>query len=305
MQVIYAWLNNEDSDINKAERSLWFNIDKTYDLYHYLIALILEVRKYAEERIDIASNKILPTYEDLHPNRRFVDNKVLQQLSDNRQLSEHLYKKKLTWVDHDEVVKKLYYTVTESDYYKTFMTQPEISYNDEKQLINDILTLELENLELMYNVLEEQNIFWNDDIEFVISMVLRTIDRFKENNPEGGNMLPLFKNEDDRNFAKTLIRKIILNYDEYKALIEKYTKNWEVDRIALLDILLMVMAIAEMVEFPEIPLKVTLNEYIELAKYYSTNKSNEFINGILDKIIVELKESKKITKTGRGLIGDN
>jgi transcription antitermination protein NusB len=305
MQVIYAWLNNEDGDINKAERSLWFNIDKTYDLYHYLMALLLEVRKYADERIDVAGNKILATYEDLHPNRRFVENQVLIQLSENQALSEHIFKKKLTWVDHDEVVKKLYNIVIVSDYFKAYMAKPELTYSDHKQLINDILTEEFENLELMYHVLEEQNIFWNDDIEFVISMVLRTIERFKESNPEGGNMLPLFKNDEDREFAKTLIRKIVLNYKEYKELIEKYTHNWEIDRIALMDILFMVMAIAEMVEFPEIPLKVTLNEYIELAKYYSTNKSNEFINGILDKIIVELKENKKIIKTGRGLIGDN
>lgn len=302
MQVVYAWLNDESGDLSKSEKSLWFNIDKTYDLYHYLISLLLEVRKYAEGKIEIASNKILPTYEDLNPNTRFVQNKVLLQLCENTALTQHLAKKKLSWRDHDEVVRKLYQTVLASEYYKTFMSQPVVSYADEKQLIVDILSNEFENLEIMYNVIEEQNIFWYDDIEFVISMILRTIDRFKENNPEGGNLLPLFKNEDDRDFTKNLLRKTILRYDEYKALIEKHTKNWEIDRIAIMDIQLMVMAIAEMVEFPGIPIKVTLNEYIELAKYYSTNKSNEFINGILDKIIVELKAEKKIQKTGRGLI---
>lgn len=304
MQVIYAWLNDEGSDISKAEKSLWFNIDKTYDLYHYLMALLLEVRKYAQERIDIASNKRLPTFEDLHPNTRFVNNKILTQLSENMSLNQHLVRKKLSWVDHDEVVRKLYHAIIDSEYYKTYMKLPDADYATEKQLIVDILTNEFEQLEIMYHVLEEQNIFWNDDIEFVISMILRTIDRFKENNPEGGNMLPLYKNEDDREFAKTLLRKIIVRYDEYKTLIEKYTRNWEIDRIALMDIQLMVMAITEMVEFPEIPVKVTLNEYIELAKFYSTNKSNEFINGILDKIILELKDDKRIVKTGRGLIGD-
>lgn len=304
MQVIYAWLNDEGSDISKAEKSLWFNIDKTYDLYHYLMALLLEVRKYAQGRIDIASGKRLPTFEDLNPNTRFVDNKVLIQLSENHALNQHLAYKKLSWIDHDEVVKKLYNAVLTSDYYKTYMEKTSSTYAEDKQLVVDILTKELESLELMYHVLEEQNIFWNDDIEFVISMILRTVDRFKENNNEGGNLLPLFKNEDDRDFAKTLLRKIIVRYDEYKTLIEKHTRNWEIDRIALMDIQLMVMAITEMVEFPEIPVKVTLNEYIELAKYYSTNKSNEFINGILDKIILELKDEKKIIKTGRGLIGD-
>jgi len=304
MQVIYAWLNNEGGDIAKAERSLWFNIDKTYDLYHYLIVLLLDVKNYAQDRIEIAGNKILPTFEDLHPNTRFVNNRILQQFEENKAFKEYAFKKKLSWRDHDEVFKKLYYVVLGSDYFKSYMELTETTYAIEKQFIVDVLTNELENLDLMYHVLEEQNIFWNDDIEFVISMILRTVDRFKENNPEGGNMLPLFKNEEDQEFAKTLIRKIILNYDNYKALIEKHTKNWEIDRIALMDIQLMVMAITEMVEFPEIPIKVTLNEYIELAKYYSTNKSNEFINGILDKIIVELKEDKKIIKTGRGLIGD-
>jgi N utilization substance protein B len=304
MQVVYAWLNDEAGDLIKSEKSLWFNIDKTYDLYHYLMSLLLDVRKYAQDRIDIASNKILPTHEDLNPNMRFLNNKVLLQLNENLSLSQHLARKKLSWSQNDEVVKKLYYAIIGSDYYKSYMALPEVTYADEKKLVVDILTNEFENLEIMYHVLEEQNIFWNDDIEFVISMILRTIDRFKESNNEGGNMLPLFKNDDDKEFAKNLMRKIILRYDEYKALIEKYTKNWEIDRIALMDILLMVMAIAEMVEFPEIPIKVTLNEYIELAKYYSTNKSNEFINGILDKIIVELKDNKTIIKTGRGLIGD-
>ena len=304
MQVIYAWLNDEGSDLSKTEKSLWFNIDKTYDLYHYLMALLLDVRKYAQGRIDIASNKILPTFDDLHPNPRFVNNTVLQQLNNNTNLIQHLSRKKLSWIEHDEVVKKLFYAVIGSDYYKKYMELSEVTYADEKQLVVDILSNEFENLEIMYHVLEEQNIFWNDDIEFVISMILRTIDRFKENNQEGGNLLPLFKNDDDREFAKIILRKIVLKYDDYRALIEKYTRNWEIDRIALMDIQLMVMAITEMVEFPEIPVKVTLNEYIELAKYYSTNKSNEFINGILDKIIVELKDDKKILKTGRGLIGD-
>jgi N utilization substance protein B len=304
MQVVYAWLNDEGGDIIKAEKSLWFNIDKTYDLYHYLMALLLDVRKYAQGRIEIASNKILPTHEDLNPNTRFVQNKLLLQMIENLILAQHIARKKLSWHDHDEVVKKLYYTVIGSDYYKSYMAQPTVTYSDDKKLIIDILTNEFENLEILYQILEEQNIFWNDDIEFVISMILRTIDRFKEGNPEGGNLLPLFKNEDDREFAKALIRKIIMRYDEYRTLIEKYTKNWEIDRIALMDIQLMVMAIAEMIEFPEIPVKVTLNEYIDLAKYYSTSKSNEFINGILDKIIVELRDDKKIMKTGRGLIGD-
>jgi transcription antitermination protein NusB len=304
MQVFYAYLNNEDSDVNKAERSLWFNIDKTYDLYHYLMALLLEETKYANDRIDIASGKILPTYDDLHPNTRFIENKVLKQLDENKALREYIFKKKLHWTDHNEVVKKLYYAILEADYYSKYMALENIKYTDDKQLIVDILTSEYEKLELMYNVLEEQNIFWNDDIEFVISMILRTIDRFKENNPEGGSLLPLFKNEEDREFSKVLLRKTIINHQEYRSLIERYTQNWEIDRIALMDILLMVMAITEMVEFPEIPIKVTLNEYIELAKYYSTNKSNEFINGILDKIIVELKEKNKIKKTGRGLIDD-
>lgn len=304
MQVFYAYMNNEESDISRAERSLEFNIDKTYDLYHYLMALLLEVVKYANERMDLAGNKILATYEDLHPNTKFVQNKVLMQLSENKLLSAYLFKKKLTWVDHTEVVKKLYYSILESDYYASYMALNSDKYSDDKQLVTDILTNEYENLEIMYHVLEEQNIFWNDDIEFLISMVLRTIERFKENNPEGGNLLPLFKNEEDREFSKILLRKTLIHNSEYRSLIEKYTQNWEIDRIAVMDILFMVMAISEMVEFPEIPLKVTLNEYIELSKFYSTNKSNEFINGILDKVIVELKEQKKIIKTGRGLIGD-
>ncbi|NJK94697.1 MAG: hypothetical protein HC905_07055 [Bacteroidales bacterium] len=147
MQVIYAWLSNDDTDLNKAERSLWFNIDKSYDLYHYMMALLLEVRKYAEGKMEIASNKILPTYEDLHPNTRFLDNKVLIQLDENEAFKQYVFKKKLTWRDHDEVVRKLYNIILSSDYYKAYMAKSDINYTDQKQLITDILSNEFENLE--------------------------------------------------------------------------------------------------------------------------------------------------------------
>jgi transcription antitermination protein NusB len=153
--------------------------------------------------------------------------------------------------------------------------------------------------------LEERSIYWNDELEFVIGIIIKTLKKFKPEEGENSILMPLYKNPEDETFATKLLRKVILNYDKYLPLIKQFSKNWDVERIAFLDILLMEMAIAEAVEFPQIPIKVTLNEYLEIAKFYSTAKSNVFLNGILDKAFNHLKDSKEIVKTGRGLIGED
>jgi N utilization substance protein B len=184
------------------------------------------------------------------------------------------------------------------------MKDPNTDYNKDKELIISIFTNEFEDWEYFYQLLEEQSIFWNDDIEFVISMIIKTIDGFHEKNAEG-KLMPLYKNDDDREFGKQLLRKSILQFSQFRKTIDEYTKNWEVERIAAMDIYIMVAALTEIMEFPSIPVKVTLNEYIDIARYYSTTKSNEFVNGILDKIVDDLKKENKIIKTGRGLINES
>ena len=182
------------------------------------------------------------------------------------------------------------------------MTADQNSYNEDKKLVLDFYKYYLDSSDLFYQILEEQSIYWNDDIEFIINMVIKTIKGFTKEKGVEAKLLPLFKNSDDHEFAKNLFRKTILNHEEYTNLIEEHTKNWDIDRIAFIDMLFMQQAIAEVLEFPSIPIKVTLNEYIEIIKYYSTKKSSTFINGILDKVIITLNKQGKIKKTGRGLI---
>jgi N utilization substance protein B len=305
LQLLYAYYKTSGSSINKAEKELFFSIQKTYDLFHYLLLLIIDIADYALSRIEIAKNKKIPTWEDLHPNTKFVDNKFILQLRNNRQFNEYLKTSKLSWVNYPELIRNLYNNIKESEHYKEYMSNKTRSYEEDKKLISDIYVKDIAVFEPLYQNLEEQSIYWNDEVEFVISIILRTIKSFKETGAENNNMPSLFKNEEDIKFAKRLFRKAILNMEEYRKLIKQFAKNWEIERIAFIDILILQTAIAEVIEFTSIPTKVTFNEYLEIAKFYSTNKSSIFINGLLDKIVSHLKDNNIIKKSGRGLVGEN
>jgi len=305
LQLLYAYYKSSGSSINKAEKELLFSIQKTYDLFHYLILLIIDIADYALSRIDISKNKKIPTPEDLNPNTKFVDNKLILQLRNNRQLNEYLKSNKLSWVNYPELIRNLFNNIKESEHYKEYMNNNNRSYEEDKKLISDIYVKDIAVFEPLYQNLEEQSIYWNDEAEFVISIILRTIKNFKEAEVENGIIPPLFKNEEDIKFVKRLFRKAILNKEEYRKLIAQYAKNWEIERIAFIDILILQTAIAEVIEFTSIPTKVTFNEYLEIAKFYSTNKSSIFINGLLDRIVSHLKDNNLIKKSGRGLVGEN
>lgn len=304
VQVLYAHLTTENTSTDKSEKELQTSIKKAYDLYHMILMLIVNLADFAEERIEIAKNKILPTSDDLHPNTKFLENKVITQLRNCSELTRYVSATKISWHPFPEIIKSLYQKITESSYYKMYLAEKHLQYDADKKLIINILKNELEGWELLYQILEEQSIYWNDDIEFVIGMTLKTIEKF-ESDETDPKLLALYKNDDDREFGKTLLRKTIINHNQYRDLINQYTQNWEIDRIATLDVLIMEIAISELIEFPSIPIKVTLNEYIDIARFYSTPKSNEFVNGVLDKIVADLKKDNKIIKTGRGLLGDS
>jgi len=303
VQILYAYMTGEGSSIDKSDKELAMSIKKAYDLYHYFILLIVNMADYAADRVEIASNKILPNYNDLHPNNRFINNKVVAQLRNSEQFQDYISKNKLSWHENPELIKKLYLKVLETPYYQEYMNSDATDYQTDKKLVLDILTNEFEGWEFLYQLLEEQSVYWNDDIEFVLSMLIKTVEKFKESSINQA-LMPLYKNEEDREFGKQLLRKTILKLPEYRELIEKYTQNWEVERIAIMDVLIMTIALSEIMEFPGIPVKVTLNEYIDIARFYSTHKSNEFVNGILDKIVADLRKDNKIVKTGRGLLGE-
>lgn len=304
LQILYAYYSSEEKSINKTEKELFFCIHKSYDLYHYLLDLISEIAHYAEKRIEIKRKKHQPTEEDLNPNTKFISNQVVHQLRSNRQLSSYLEQKKLNWKNNPELIKELYLIMLETDLYKNYMSDENRSFLDDRKFIEKLFNKVILISEDLYIVLEEQSIFWNDDIEFVISMITKTIKRFNELTDSDHNLMPLYKDQEDRDFTKDLIRKSIVNHDELRALIKAHSKNWDVERIAFMDIIIMQLAIAEFLYFPSIPTKVSMNEYIELSKFYSTEKSRNFINGILDKTLKDLKNSGKINKVGRGLIGE-
>ena len=304
LQILYAYYKCPDSSINKAEKELFHSINKTYELYHYLILLLLEIADYANSRIEIARQKNIPSAEDLHPNTKFVSNKIISQFRSSVELNKFLNNIRLSWVNHPELIKKLYNKIRMTDHFIKYMESKDISYENDKEILYKIYTDDISTFDELYVVLEEQSIYWNDEVEFVIGIILKTIKGFKESDRENIRLFPLFKNSDDSDFVKRLIRKAILHKDEYLDLIKKYTQNWEIDRIAFMDILILELAITEVVEFTSIPTKVTFNEYLEIAKYYSTNKSSVFINGVLDKIIKYLKDNNKVLKQGRGLVGE-
>ena len=294
LQVLYAHYNTASSDIVKPAKDLLFSIQKAYDLYYYVLLLIVPVKRFAESRIELALNKKLPTFEDLHPNTRFIDNKVIQQIENDAMFNKHVNDSKLSWVNHPELIKNLYTKMVESQYYKDYMERFEPDYADDRQLLIDFFTTELYDNEMFYAILEEQSIFWNDDIEYVTGMVIKTI---KDMRSDKLDLFPMYKSEDDREFAFSLLNSTILNYDEYHKLIDGHVDNWDIERVAYIDNLVLQMAINELVKFPTIPVKVTFDEYLELAKYYSTPKSSVFINGLLDTLLEELTLQGKIVKT--------
>ena len=304
LQILYAFFTSPETSINSTEKELFFSLQKTYDLYHYLIALVIDIQKFAEDRIDLGLKKHRPTTADLAPNTRFVKNQLIQQLKTNTTLSKYLEASKLSWINEEELIRKLYISLIDQDFYKEYMALEQVIYADDRKLVEDIFKYLILDNEEIESILEEQSIYWNDDLDFVVSMILKTFKKFKEFSDDDQSLLPMYKDDEDRQFAKDLYRKVVLNHGDNVILIKQHTVNWDIERIAFIDNLILELALTEFLYFPSIPTKVTLNEYIELSKYYSTEKSRNFINGILDKALKDLKKAGKINKAGRGLIGE-
>jgi N utilization substance protein B len=281
-----------------------FSIGKSYDLYHYILLLIIEIADLASEKIDFALQKKMPTPEDLNPNRRFAENRVIVQLRNNLALRKYLTTNRLSWANEPDIPRTLYNKMLAWEPYKEYMQTGDNTYIADRKIVIRLVTDFFVSSEDLLSCFEEQSIYWNDDLEYISAMIEKTLRKFKAGSDEKASLMPLFKNEEDEQYVKTLFRQAVLKTKECSDLIDRNTTNWEVERIALMDILVMQLAITEIIEFPEIPVKVTLNEYIEIAKYYCTSKSSTFVNGILDKIVRELRKNKTLNKTGRGLIGE-
>lgn len=306
MQAVYAYLQNQDEDLIRGEKELIRSIDKLYDLFIYQYSIIVEIFDFAYQRIEESKQKYLPTNEDLNPNTNLIDNRIYRALLENKEYQAEVNRLKISWRDELEMVRKLYNIIKESNEYQKYMSLPAPSFNADKKFIIDFFAefvVPYENLESFY---EEKNIFWASDFPVVNSYIVKSINSIKEK-WGASDPIPDFRKEtsllkEDLSFARDLFRKTIISRGKYTDLISEKVINWEIERIAFMDILLLQMALTEILEFPNIPVKVSFNEYIEIAKEFSTPKSKVFINGLLDKLILDLKEKNMIRKTGRGLV---
>ena len=296
VQIVYAYYQNGGKNLDTAEKELFFSLSKAYDMYNYLLLLMVEITKQAERKQNAAKSKLLPTAEELYPNTKFINNRFIAQLEVNKQLLEFSETQKKTWENEAEFVKSLCEKIQETDIYKEYMESDTSSYEEDRELWRKLYKRIIFNNDELDQVLEDQSLYWNDDKEIVDTFVLKTIKRFEEINGAKQELLPEFKDDEDQDFARRLFRRAILNADYYRHLISENTRNWDLYRVAFMDVIIMQIALAEILSFPNIPVSVSLNEYLEIAKLYSTPKSGSFINGTLDGIVNQLKKENKLTK---------
>lgn len=302
MQTLYSYFQQDKPDMAFYEKELFKSLDKIYDLYLYVLVLFTDIHHTAHLVIEENKQKRLPSKEDLEPNLRFIENVVLVSLSNSEELKKEISNRKISWQSDFDLVRKLFAELRNTELYKDYMSSPTPSAKEDKQFLISVATDFLYNHELLNHIFEEKNIHWADDTYGAFSMVARTFENFTGT----FKLVPLYKDaEDDKQFISTLFRKTIAGDKEYEKMIDLKTKNWELERIAAMDVLLMKMAIAEFLHVSNVPVKVSLNEYIDISKEYSTPNSKTFINGVLDKIIADLKQDNKIQKTGRGLMEGN
>jgi len=308
MQAVYAFQQEGPESISAGEKQLIVSLDKLYELYVYQLSLIIELSDFARRRIEENRLKQLPTQEDIDPNLRFTQNKFIAQLQNNRDYLKRNAAYKINWVDEEEMIRKFYNLMREDEGYISYMNKDSVSYSDEKQVVVMVLLRLFSESDHLRSLFDEKSIYWTEDFDTAIMMVDKTIKGYKESSDEYTSLPTLLKDEnhsdgsEDMQFVKHLYRKTLINSNELNGVIKERASNWDLERIAVMDTILIKMAITELIEFQSIPIKVTLNEYIELSKEYSSPKSKIFINGLLDKLITEYKEKGIITKSGRGLM---
>lgn len=304
MQCIYALIQSKDDSLDKQEKFLKVSIDNMYTLYLLMLSLFMELHEKAREQVRLSSKKYLADRSDKYPNKeKFLNNKLLLQISENNILREELKRRKLNnWYLNEEYVKIIYQEVVESEIYDRYMSNPQTSYEEDKGLVLDLFKDIIAPNEKIYDYLEDDKLTWVDDIPIVNTHLLKVLKKVKENSVPSYFLSALLKDEEDMTYAKRLLTKTLLNNAKWEKEIEGKTPNWDKDRIADIDAILLKMAICELLNFPSIPERVTINEFLEIAKEYSTPKSSIFINGVLDKLVREYKEDGKLNKLGRGLL---
>ena len=295
VQLTYAYYQNGNKNIDSAEKELFFSLSKAYDLYNYLLALIVAVTKEARRRNEVLTARAQREGTEA-PSQKFTLNRFALQLEENKELNEFVSTLKHTWSDDQEFVAKLYELIESSEIYQAYMASTDDNYNADRELWRKIYRTLIQNNPDLDAVLEEVSLYWNDDKEIVDTFVLKTIKRFDEQNGTKQELLPEWDSDEEKDFARKLFRSAILNADEYQRYMSEASRNWDFSRLAYMDVVIMQIAIAEMLTFPNIPVSVTINEFVDLAKLYSTHKSGGYINGMLDAIARHLIDTGKLAK---------
>ena len=303
MQSIYAMHQNGSDNLEGQEKFLFYSIDAIQDLYLIMLSSLIEMAKKEKVFLQLSSQKHLATKEERNPNNKFINNSIFQLLEDNNSLSIALENRKINnWAIHDDYINLLLASLKESKLYEKYMSTSVNTFEEDKQFVVDLFTDIIVPNEKLYEYLEDDKLTWIDDIPVVNTQIVKQLKGIKSAEDASFRVPKLFKDADDKDFAKDLFRKTVLNENELAKEFDTKTPNWDMDRIAEIDTIILKMAICELLKFPSIPVKVTLNEYLELAKEYSTPKSSIFINGILDNLVKEFQTNKKMIKAGRGLI---
>ena len=294
VQLIYAYYQNEGKTTEVALKELDFSLEKSYDLYRSLLYLLVEIRRFAQHKADVRANSatLLAKSND----GVLADNKFLTQLEQNRALAEWAAKQKTTWAAEDKFLKQVYEAFMSDDTFTSYVDRGDTSYDADRELVRRLYKLHIVGNEAFDELLEEQSLYWNDDKEIVDSFVLKTIKRFDPANGEDQELLPAYAAKEDREFASRLFTTAIERSEEIREMMRQSTRNWDFSRMALMDVIIIQIAAAEVIAFPEIPLNATFNEYIEIAKYYSTPRSASYVHGMLDSIVKKLKADGAIVK---------
>ena len=296
LQIVYAYYQNGNGNLQSAENDLQFSLKKSYELYLSFLLLLIEVTHLQSQIIETKKEKYIPTEEELNPNMRFVNNRVIAQLAADKGFWQLIKENGISWDNDEDFVKRVLELILSSDLYAEYLEAEEDSYEHDLQFWAKAFKQLICDNEMIEEHLEDKSIFWNDDVEIIESFVLKTIKRFKETQPATSALQPMFKGEEDRTFAIKLLRQTFLKKEEYRELIGRYLTNWEADRIAHIDMVILQIALAEIFAFPTIHTSISMNEYIEIAKYYSSPKKVPFINAILEAIIRDAKRDHKLLK---------
>ncbi|MFV0572929.1 MAG: transcription antitermination factor NusB [Xanthomarina gelatinilytica] len=303
MQTIYSFKGGESDSFDKEQKFLLHSLDNIYNLYLLLISLLIEIQKKSEDYLDKTSKKHLATKEEKNPNKKLVNNEVLLMLKNNVLLQDELEQRKISnWDLDSEYVDVIFREILASDLYAQYMQTKTTSFKEDRAFVVDIFSDIIAPNDKLYDYLEDKNLTWIDDLPVVNTAILKLLRKVKQDALATYLLPKLYKDLDDKAYAIELFKKTLLNQSKLSEVIKGKTQNWDSERIASLDTVLLKMAICEIQKFPSIPVKVTINEYLEIAKEYSTPKSSIFINGILDKLVKEYQETDTLNKTGRGLM---